>query len=183
MSKSFHKSLALIRKTDGAIASAVQEIASHVLTQWHQHGNKTPYMELQLALHGGIDAHGLFGAKGETVRGISKGIALAFAGIKLGKANPETDIDAAVSEAVAKGMKTRAEVSEANKAKRAEREANKAEAVKAEPVTCALVLASGAAVKLSPEEAMQLMQTLEALRAARTVDAEPVSAKLEMAMF
>lgn len=182
MSKAFHKSLSLIRKTDAAVAEAVREVSAHVLTQWHQHGNKTPYMELQLALHGGIDAHGLFGKKGDTVRGVSRGIALAFAGIKLGKADPATDISAAVDAAVGKGMQTRADASAAAKAKRDAKPA-KAEVDQPEPVTCALVLASGAAVKLTPEEAAQLMKTLEMLRDARTVDAEPVSAKLELAPF
>jgi hypothetical protein len=180
MSKAFHKSLSFIRKTDAAVSDAVREIAGHVLSQWHQHGNKTPYMELQLALHGGIDSHGLFGKKGDTVRGVSKGIALAFSGIKLGKADATTDIDNAVTEAVSKGMKTRSEASEAAKARRDAREANKVEVEAPEPVTCALVLASGAAVKLSPAEAAALMKTLEALRAVNTFDAEEMTFKLEL---
>ncbi len=185
MSKAFHKSLAFIRKTDAAVGEAVSNIAAHVLEQWHKHGNKTPYMEMRLAIDGGIDSHGLFGKKGDTVRGVSRGIALAFSGVKLGKADPTCDVEAAVLEAVAKGMRTREEAKADAAAKRAEREANKdAEPVEQpQSVTCALVLPSGTAVKLTPEEAAALMTTLDALRKARTVDAEPVSAKLELAMF
>jgi len=168
----FHKSLAAIRRTDAAVAEAVRPIIAHVLGQWHKHANKTPYMELRLAIDGGVDAYGLFGKKGETIRGVSRGLSMAFTGVKLGKQDPNANVDELTTAAVAVGIQTKQEARAANAAKRAARTPKEAPAagVEGEPITCALIMPSGAATKLTPTEAAALWTTLEHLRALRTVD-------------
>jgi hypothetical protein len=165
----FIESLAFVRSNDAKIAECVSVVSEHVLFQWHTHGNKTPYLTMQLAINGGVDEKGLFGAPGKTMSGVSKAVALAFSGIKLGKRDPQADTDALAKAATEAGMRTKAQVAADAKAKRDAKPTKPAESktsTEYDPVTNALVLASGAALKLTSEEAMALYKTLVALRSA-----------------
>lgn len=164
----FIKLLSGIRRADDSLGETLAEISMHVFEQYHKHGNKTPHMQLMLAVDGGVDQHGLFGSKGETLRGLSKGMAQLFAGVrKLGKQNPEADCETLAQLAVDGGMKTRAEASadaKASREARAQAKVKEETKEQPDPVTCALVFASGAAIQLTPKECAALEKTLLALR-------------------
>lgn len=178
----FLKILSNLRRADDALGEALTEIALYVLEQWHKHGNKTPHMQLFLAVDGGVDEHGLFAGKGETVRGLSKGVSTLFAGLRrLPKRDETADVEMAALDAVHAGMKTRAEASEEAKAKRdtrakakarAEAEAEEAKETEAAAFKLMLIDAAGAGTAITPEEYAALMQTLQLLRDQDAIDAE-----------
>jgi hypothetical protein len=195
-SAQFIKILATIRASDDVMGEVLTDVGEYVLTQWHQHGNKTPANQLRLALHGGIDTDGILGEKGETLRGVSATLAAVFAPmLKLGQRDPHADIDAIVLERVALAMRTRAEKKADSADSRAKRAADKAKAEKAEArkredetrqriaaatvaaerevlasVRSSLVMPTGEVIPLTAEEVSALHQTLVALRAADTAE-------------
>lgn len=175
----FVKILSNIRAADDMLGEALTAVACHVLEQWHKHGNRTPHMQLMLAIDGGTDEHGLFGDKGSTLRGVSKGVATLFAGLRrLPKRDETTDTDEAALHAVESGMATRAELRAEAKAKREAnatakaRAAAEAEEVKAEPVKLMLIDAAGAGIQLTAAEHAALAKTLQLLRDQDAIDAE-----------
>lgn len=179
----FIKILSGIRQADDMLGEAVAEIAFEVLSQWHQHGNKTPQMMLLLAIDGGEDENGWFTTKGAELRGVSRGIASLFAGLRrLPKRDESTDIETAAQLAVDEGMRTRNEAKAEAKAKR---EANSRAKAKAEAKardeaedaaeslrgSFALVHPSGTVIELTEAEFSALSKTLTQLR---TLDAADV---------
>jgi hypothetical protein len=203
-SAQFIKLLATIRASDDAVGEILTDVGEYILTQWHQHGNKTPANQLRLALHGGVDADGILGEKGETLRGVSATLAAIFAPmLKLGARDPHADIYAIVLERVGLAMRTRAERKADAADSRAKRAAEKARAEKAqereraaevrqqvaaavaaterrvlESFRSCLVMPSGGVTYLTEEEASALFETLQALRA---VDTAEVLLKIENA--
>lgn len=175
----FLKLLSNVRAADDMLGESVSTIALHVLEQWHRHGNKTPHIQLRLAIDGGTDEHGFFGDKGATIRGVSKGLALAFTGLtRLPKRDETADVEVAAQNVVDAGMQTRAEAREESKAKREAREKGKARAaaeaddLKANPVKLMLIDAAGAGVELTAKEHAALLKTLMLLRDQDAIDAE-----------
>lgn len=175
----FLRLLSGLRQADDTIGAVYTEIAMHVLSQWHAHGNRTPHMQMCLAVFGGTDEAGAFGEKGATVRGLSAGIARMFANLrKLPKRDESADVESIVVEMATMASRTVAEAREDAKAQRQARETAKAkaaveaEAAKPEPVTLMLIDAAGAGLQLTPAEHAALLKTLQLLRDQDAIDAE-----------
>lgn len=174
----FLKLLSSVRQSDDALGEALSEIAHYVLTQWHTHGNRTPHLQLRLALDGGVDESGWFGAKNAQLRGVSRGVAILFNGLrKLPARDTEADVEVATQNVVDSGMLTRAEARAESKAKR-ETNAKKAAKITEsapEPDTTGLLgiiglVRDGTVIELSAAEFDALAKTLTQLRALQATD-------------
>lgn len=194
--KSFVKLLGLVRATDDVLGEAVSEIGMYVVEQFHKHGNKTPQAQLRLAVQGGVDADGVLGAKGATLRGVSASVAALFQPfLSLGRRDAEADVESIVVEIVTRVMRTRderkADAADARAlrkaaAEKAEKDAQKAadaevarrvkaatdgvEREVADEFKSSLVLPTGEKITLTADEVAALKTTLDALRAQAKVE-------------